>query len=62
LTIPTLFSARVISGFVPGERKARAVRAALLGPISKKCPASILRRHPRAVLAIDLAAAARLAK
>ncbi len=60
LTIPTLLSARVISCVVPGERKARAVRATLLGPISKRCPASILRRHPRAVLAIDKAAASLL--
>ena len=60
LTIPALMSAREISCVVPGERKAAAVRDALLGPIRSSCPASILRTHPRAVLHIDEAAASLL--
>lgn len=61
LTIPTLVGARQISCVVPGGRKAQAVRDTLLGPINTACPASILRRHPHAVLFIDDAAAALLA-
>ena len=53
LTIPALMNAREISCVVPGERKAVAVRNALLGPVATSCPASILRKHPRAVLHID---------
>ena len=60
LTIPALLSAREISCVVAGERKAKAVRDALLGPIATSCPASILRTHPRAVLHLDDAAAALL--
>lgn len=56
LTIPALFNARTISGVVPGPRKAKAVQSTLLKRVSTKCPASILRRHPRAVLFIDAAA------
>ena len=60
LTIPALLGARKISCVVPGERKAQAVRDALLGPVSVSCPASILRTHPGAVLHLDTASAARL--
>lgn len=60
LTIPALVSARRISCVVPGERKAAAVKSMCLGAIRKTCPASILRRHPGAVLFIDNAAAALL--
>jgi glucosamine-6-phosphate deaminase len=62
LTIPTLLGAREISCVVLGERKARAVRATLLGAIETACPASILRTHPRVVLHIDQAAAFLLPK
>jgi glucosamine-6-phosphate deaminase len=61
LTIPALLSARHVSCVVPGERKANAVRDALLGPISTACPASALRTHPRAQLHLDSAAARLLA-
>lgn len=53
LTIPALLGAAAISCVVPGERKAAAVRATLLGPVSVQCPASILRRHANAVLHVD---------
>ena len=62
LTIPALLFTREISCVVPGERKAAAVRDALLGPIRTSCPASILRTHPRVVLHIDEAAASLLPK
>ncbi len=60
LTVPTLMSARAISGCVPGPRKAEAVRASLLDPLSTACPGTILRTHPHAVLHLDVASAARL--
>lgn len=44
ITIPVLLSARRIFGIVPEKRKALAVTAALLGPITESCPASILRQ------------------
>lgn len=57
LTIPALLQARQISGVICGERKAPAVASTLKGPIATTCPASILRRHPRALLHLDEAAA-----
>jgi glucosamine-6-phosphate deaminase len=53
LTIPTLLSAQHILAIVPEKRKAKAVRAALTGPISPQCPASILRIIPKASLFLD---------
>ena len=38
---------------VPNSRKAKAVRDALAGPVTTKCPASILRFHPHAALYLD---------
>lgn len=57
LTIPALLAAPLVSLCVPGPRKASAVLAALTGPISEACPASILRTHPGSVLHLDRAAA-----
>jgi glucosamine-6-phosphate deaminase len=42
-----------LQGSVPEHRKASAVRAALIGPVSPACPASVLREHPNAVLFLD---------
>jgi glucosamine-6-phosphate deaminase len=50
-------AATVMSVVVPGPRKAEAVLATLRGPISERCPASILRRHPAATLYLDTDAA-----
>jgi glucosamine-6-phosphate deaminase len=60
LTVPQLMSARYLSIVVPSERKATAVQHALLGPVTTKVPASILRRHAQARMFVDSAAAARL--
>lgn len=38
---------------VPEFRKAPSVRAALEGPISASCPASIVRKHPNAYVYLD---------
>lgn len=53
MTIPALTSARWVHCIVPDVSKAESVRNCLCGPIATACPASILRRHPRAVLYLD---------
>ncbi len=53
LTIPVFRHARHLSVVVPGLRKAQAVASACLGPLSTKCPASILRTHPSVRLFLD---------
>ena len=45
----------------PETRKAEPVRAALLGPVTTACPASILRRTPHATLYLDPGSASLLA-
>lgn len=53
LTIPALLDAAQILCIVPEQRKAAAVRAALQGPLSTSCPASILRTVKQATLYLD---------
>jgi glucosamine-6-phosphate deaminase len=53
LTIPALCSAARLLCIAPEERKARAVRDALRGPVGPACPASILRRQSHATLFLD---------
>jgi glucosamine-6-phosphate deaminase len=53
LTIPALLAAPVVSVVVPGPRKADAVLGTLKGPISERCPASILRKKEGATLFLD---------
>jgi glucosamine-6-phosphate deaminase len=53
LTIPVFMRTPRILAIVPGSAKRRAVRAALEGPVTEACPASILRRHPGAILFLD---------
>jgi glucosamine-6-phosphate deaminase len=53
LTVPALLAPRAVQATVPELRKASAVRAALTGPVSTACPASVLREHPNAVLFLD---------
>ena len=47
---------------VPDERKARAVRAAVAGPITPHQPASVLQRHANCVLYLDPPAASLLSR
>jgi len=58
LTIPRLMSVPTAVAVVPGPAKRAAIAAALEGPVSRACPASILRRHPDARLFLDPASAA----
>ena len=60
LTIPALLASRHVLAIVPERRKAPAVRAALEGPITPDCPASILRRQAHARLYVDRESAALL--
>jgi glucosamine-6-phosphate deaminase len=53
MTIPALMAGRYIYGIVPGKNKAKAVYYTLFNKISEQCPASVLRRHPQAVLYLD---------
>ena len=53
LTIPVFRQAQHLSVVVPGMRKAQAVAAACLGPLTTKCPASILRTHGSVRLFLD---------
>ena len=60
LTIPALLAARQVLAIVPEQRKAPAVRAALTGPITTECPASILRTSAHARLFLDAESASLL--
>jgi len=53
LTVPQIMKCAEIISVVPDLRKAKAVKDALSGPLSERCPASILRTHPRATLYLD---------
>ncbi|MFA5595763.1 MAG: glucosamine-6-phosphate deaminase [Trueperaceae bacterium] len=53
LTIPALLNATSVQVVVPEARKAAAVKAALLGPLTEECPASVLRNTPHARLFLD---------
>jgi glucosamine-6-phosphate deaminase len=60
VTIPALLRARYVLAVVPEARKAEPVRAALTGPVSTACPASILRTRDNVVLHLDRQSAALL--
>lgn len=53
VTIPVMMAAKAIFNVVPGRQKAEAVKAALYGPVSTACPASVLRQHANATLFCD---------
>lgn len=53
VTIPALLRAGVVLAIVPEARKAEPVRAALTGPVSTACPASVLRRQANVTLHLD---------
>ena len=60
VTIPALLAARRVIAIVPEARKAGPVRAALRGPVTTACPASILRTRGDVSIHLDTASAARL--
>jgi glucosamine-6-phosphate deaminase len=62
LTIPFLLGVPRAVAIVPGPAKQAAIQAALDGPVTTACPASILRRHTNATLFLDEASAAMVTK
>jgi len=58
LTIPFIMGVSRAVAIVPGPAKRAAVKAALDGPATTACPATILRRHPNATLFLDEESAA----
>ncbi len=61
MSVPQIMRSRLIVVCAPERRKAAAVRAAVEGPVTPLHPASILQRHPNAVLLLDPPAASMLA-
>jgi glucosamine-6-phosphate deaminase len=53
LTVPALLAAKHVLAIVPEARKAAAVKAALEGPVTPDCPASILRTQPHVTMYLD---------
>jgi glucosamine-6-phosphate deaminase len=60
LTIPFLMRVPAAVAIVPGPAKRKAIKAALDGPVTRDCPASILRRHPDVSVFLDEDSAAEL--
>lgn len=56
----TIMDSRVAVLVATGEHKADAISDMIEGPVSQRCPASILQFHPRAVIVVDEAAASKL--
>jgi len=53
MSIHRMMSAAHIICTVPERRKANAVRGAVKGPVTNECPASILQRHPDALVFLE---------
>lgn len=53
VTIPVFLKATLLHCVVPNDRKAKAIKMMIEGPISESCPASILRTHNKAILYLD---------
>jgi glucosamine-6-phosphate deaminase len=53
VTIPALLAAGQVMAIVPEARKAEPVRAALMGPVSTGCPASVLRTVPHVTIYLE---------
>ncbi len=57
MSIPQIMKSKRIVCTVPDARKADAVNRAVKGPVTNRCPASILQRHPECAVFLDPAAA-----
>ncbi len=60
MSIKQILASQALIVSVPDERKAKAVKNALEGPLTNLSPASILRAHPACQLFLDDASASRL--
>lgn len=56
----TIMESREIVLVAQGKAKAKAVAAAIEGPVASACPASLLQFHPHATMVLDEAAASQL--
>ena len=61
LTVPALLQPETVIVLTPEDRKARAVKAALEGPVTPECPASVLQTTSNARLYLDAESSALLA-
>lgn len=57
----TIATARHLVLIATGEHKAAAIAAAVEGPVSASCPASVLQLHPHVTVVVDESAASQLA-
>jgi glucosamine-6-phosphate deaminase len=57
MSIRQVMKSRAIICIVPDERKAKAIQAALTGPVTPEVPASILKTHPDVRFFLDQASA-----
>jgi glucosamine-6-phosphate deaminase len=62
LTVPALLRPATVLVLAPEQRKAAAVRAALEGPVTEDCPASILTTAGHATLYLDAESASELSE
>lgn len=53
LTVPALATAGRLFCMVPAATKAEAVKATVLGPVTERVPATVMRHHPAATLYVD---------
>jgi glucosamine-6-phosphate deaminase len=60
MSVQQILASRRLLCVVPDERKARAVRAAVSGPVTPDVPASILQTHPAVTLYLDRGSASLL--
>jgi len=60
ITIPGIMRSKCIICTVPEARKAEAVKCALTAPVTPKCPASVLQKHPHTYVFLDAASASLL--
>ncbi len=60
--IETILAVRRLLLVAMGREKAKAVAAALEGPVTPRCPASFLSLHPDLTVVLDRAAASRLSR
>ncbi|MBQ6120015.1 MAG: glucosamine-6-phosphate deaminase [Clostridia bacterium] len=58
--IGTIMKAKKIVLIATGDKKAEAIRAAIKGEVTPRCPVSILQTHPDALLLLDKEAASLL--
>ena len=60
MSVQQILASSKIVCTVPDKRKAKAVQAAVEGPVTAAVPASILQQHPQTTLLLDTAAASLL--